>query len=133
MWQVVSQLSLPEQRLNKPRHLWSVVPGNAADVYAAGTPCALREAAGCAEVATQRGRTAFLANLVGNKAQRPEWIALAPDWLFGRGCLSHVKCARTRLPYQEGFHLRKAITCEEGCGQAQVTPSVALMICPHAV
>ena len=45
----------------------------------------------------QRAKAAFLAQLVRPAARpnapagREERIALAPDWLFGRGCLTHVR------------------------------------------
>ena len=92
MRQVVSDLSIAEPG-SKGRGAWSIVPGSGAPVYRAGDECVLGEAGACARVAEARSRTAFLAQLVkprrtGGRAER---IALAPDWLFGRGCLVAVR------------------------------------------
>ena len=77
--------------------------------------CALRDARACTAVAAERSRTPFLAQVVmprgggsdgsagrhgASPAQtnaRAERIALAPDWLFGRGCLVHVRSPLTLL------------------------------------
>ena len=56
-------------------------------------------------MAAERARTAFLGQLVRPRraahaaaaAPRAERVALAPDWLFGRGCLSHVRDPRGLL------------------------------------
>lgn len=92
---MVSRLSIPDRAASKPRNKWTVVPGSAAEVYAhdeRGERCALRDRARCAEVRRERRRTAFLAQLVSaGTAATADRIALAPDWLFGRGCLSHVR------------------------------------------
>ena len=115
---IVGDLSAAEP--GKPTRQWTVVPGSAAAVYdglgashpaAAVASCALRDAAACARVQSERSQTAFLAQLVrprrpGSRArqqqqqqqeeeqeeeERPDRIALAPDWLFGRGCLLTVR------------------------------------------
>ena len=90
----------------KPSRRWTVVPGGAAQVYppeaSVATACALRERAACARVQAERSRTAFLAQTVAHpealrrqqqsRTHQPfDRIALAPDWLFGRGCLLAVR------------------------------------------
>jgi hypothetical protein len=92
MREVVSSLSVAEPAARKSARAWMVVPGSAAPVYAASA-CALRDTRACQAVASQRARTAFLAQLVQphRGRGRAERIALAPDWLFGRGCLLHVR------------------------------------------
>jgi len=77
---------------------WAVVPGDAAPVYAAGSgSCALGGARACEQVAEERRKTAFLSQTVqprpaagASRAPVAERVALAPDWLFGRGCLTHI-------------------------------------------
>ena len=101
MREVVHDLALPDRAATppKPAQSWSVVPGSAAALYPAGVECALRNAAACAAVGRQRAASAFLSQLVrppmpvnrGASTPREERIALAPDWLFGRGCLTHVR------------------------------------------
>ena len=98
MREVVHELALPDRAATppKPAQSWSVVPGSAAALYPPGAGCALRNAAACAAVARQRAASAFLVQLVrpampvnrGASPPREERIALAPDWLFGRGCLT---------------------------------------------
>ena len=101
MREVVHDLALPDRAATppKPAQSWSVVPGSAAALYPLGVQCALRNAAACAAVGRQRAASAFLSQLVrpsmpvnkGASMPREERIALAPDWLFGRGCLTHVR------------------------------------------
>ena len=101
MRELVHDLALPDRAATppKPAQSWSVVPGSAAALYPPGVECALRNAAACAAVGRQRAASAFLSQLVrpampvnrGASRPREERIALAPDWLFGRGCLSHVR------------------------------------------
>lgn len=108
---VVAELSVSEPGAGKSARGWAVVPGSAAPVYAGSgssasggaAGCALGDARACEAVAAERARSAFLAQLVrpphraGAAAGRTERIALAPDWLFGRGCLLHVREPRALL------------------------------------
>lgn len=111
MRRVVNELAVPDPHAlpPKPAAAWSVVDGGSAPHYADGAGCALPTAAACAAVHEARGRTAFLAQLVrarpfggadgggGDGSLKDERIALAPDWLFGRGCLTHVRHPRALL------------------------------------
>ena len=109
MREVVHGLALADRAATppKPAQSWSVVPSSAAAIYPPGAECALRHAVACAAVNAHRAATAFLSQLVrpavpsgvhahamghaGASMPREERIALAPDWLFGRGCLTHVR------------------------------------------
>lgn len=110
MREEANSLAVKDERAHprKGRGQWSVVPGDAASAYPAGRArCALPGGAalshaeresGCDRVAAQRARSAFLVQLVRPRhvhgesgALRDERIALAPDWLFGRGCLTQVE------------------------------------------
>ena len=94
MRRLVEQLSVGEP--GKPSRAWSIVPGGAAGIYPRGA-----EGTASPTVVAERTKTAFLAQVVvppGRRAgKRPERIALAPDWLFGRGCLVHVRAPLTLL------------------------------------
>ena len=81
----------------KAKGQWLVVPGGAAAAYVEGHGCALGAPRECAAVAAARARGDFAYQLVAPRAaarrgvRLAERVALAPDWLFGRGCLTHVR------------------------------------------
>jgi len=98
MRSVVNDLAVSDSRFSpaKPAGSWAVLPGTAGDTYGPDSTCALGSAASCAQVAAERRKTAFLVQSVRpNRPQgvpaRVERVALAPDWLFGRGCLTHLR------------------------------------------
>lgn len=107
MRSVVNDLAVVDQRFNPPKKrpdMWAVVPGSARPHYPEGTLCAADDAAVCARIAAERQKTAFLVQTVRPAAppglspmevkalgRRDEHVALAPDWMFGRGCLTHVR------------------------------------------
>ncbi|EOD24512.1 hypothetical protein EMIHUDRAFT_315431 [Emiliania huxleyi CCMP1516] len=111
MRDTVSALSVPLPDRSKPRDKWLVVAGDKHPTfYAAGThKCTL---AGmlrpvCKKQYKERAKAAHLVQYVapppdptsiGPSVARAERIALAPDWLFGRGCLTHVRSPRARAP-----------------------------------
>jgi hypothetical protein len=110
MRDTVSALSVPLPDRSKPRDKWLVVAGDKHPTfYAAGThKCTL---AGmlrpvCKKQYKERAKAAHLVQYVapppdptsiGPSVARAERIALAPDWLFGRGCLTHVRSPRVLL------------------------------------
>uniref|UniRef100_A0A7S3TJN7 Nucleotide-diphospho-sugar transferase domain-containing protein n=1 Tax=Emiliania huxleyi TaxID=2903 RepID=A0A7S3TJN7_EMIHU len=110
MRDTVSALSVPLPDRSKPRDKWLVVAGDKHPTfYAAGThKCTL---AGmlrpvCKKQYKERAKAAHLVQYVapppdptsiGPSVVRAERIALAPDWLFGRGCLTHVRSPRVLL------------------------------------
>lgn len=99
MREVTASLSVADDAVvpRKPPQMWATIPGDAGEVYSKEHSCALRDAGLCEQVRRERRRTAFLSQLVIPKSSATgskrvaERIALAPDWLFGRGCLTHVK------------------------------------------
>ncbi|KAL1527736.1 hypothetical protein AB1Y20_009121 [Prymnesium parvum] len=98
MREVANSLAIADDAVvpRKPPSMWATIPGSAAEVYGGGATCALREEGLCARVREERRKTAFLAQLVRPRRPRDgravaERIALAPDWLFGRGCLTHMR------------------------------------------
>ena len=146
---IVGELSVSEP--GKPARSWTAVPGDAADVYpadianggAAGAAraCALRDPTACARVHAERAKTPFLAQLVNRRASphlRPERIALAPDWLFGRGCLLHVRAPLTLLRHIEPMTPISQTRCEVAptrALQAQPAPGPAagFLVATHFV
>lgn len=108
MRSVVNDLAVPDDRFvpRKAASEWAVVPGLAGATYPRGVACALGEAAACERVAAERRKTAFLVQSVRpqvgrdgtapslQRSLRIEHVALAPDWLFGRGCLTHLRAPK---------------------------------------
>ena len=109
MRSVVNDLAVPDAQSFEPRKSqndWAIVPGLAGQTYAAGHECALADPVLCARIAVERRKTAFLVQSVrpqlGRDGTAPslgphlktERVALAPDWLFGRGCLTHLRAPR---------------------------------------
>ena len=108
MRSVVNDLAVADPRYSPPKRSneWAVIPGTAGDVYDPRTPCALGDTDACATVKAERRRTAFLVQTVrppagsfgGGASSAPgEFVALAPDWLFGRGCLTHLRAPMALL------------------------------------
>ena len=98
MRSVANDIAIADRTAHPAKSLtqWSVVPSRAAAAYPKGSRCARERKAECAAVAKARDRSEFLVQLVrpprgGGASPRDERIALAPDWLFGRGCLTHVR------------------------------------------
>ena len=102
MRSVVNDLAVADKRFHPPKRRpdhWAIIPGSAlGEAYVAGSKCALGSSSLCERVAAERQRTAFLVQTVrpaawppSSVAKREEYVALAPDWLFGRGCLTHVR------------------------------------------
>lgn len=99
MRSVVNDLAVADRRFHpfKPAHQWAAIPGTAGETYVAGSSCALGDVGLCARVASERHKTAFLVQSVrppsthARSERRDELVALAPDWLFGRGCLTHLR------------------------------------------
>ena len=126
MRSVVNDLAVADRRFFPPKRpdQWAVVPGDAGETYAAGSSCALTSPAACAAVAAERRKTAFLVQTVRSpagpgaaprRADGDELVALAPDWLFGRGCLTHL-----RAPLEL---LKQAHAAEAASGQCAAPPS----------
>lgn len=146
MRSVVERLSISEP--GKPARSWTVVPGAAAEVYSAGgvsTTC-MRDNGRCNAVASERARTAFLAQLVrpppttmvGAPAPRAERIALAPDWLFGRGCLLHVREPLALLEMAGTGASARRTQCVLPPTEAKLTmpapgPAAGLLVATHFV
>eukprot|EP00966_Prymnesium_polylepis_P183781 4259906-Prymnesium_polylepis.1 len=99
MREVANTLAVADDAVvpRKPAQMWATIPGSAGEVYDEPTDCALGDAKLCAQVRAERRKTAFLSQLVmprrqsGGQRRVAERIALAPDWLFGRGCLTHMR------------------------------------------
>ena len=192
MREVANSLAVPDDNVvpRKPAEMWSLIPGEAAEIYETPLACALRDDNLCSTVRTERRRTAFLVQLVrprrstpprcavpllvqvedavglggahvrcdvdGNRRQFPmaftqrlpiaflafiprrdERIALAPDWFFGRGCLSHMRAPLEFLKLARPDH-GDAATCRAQptlLGQAQLAPGPAagLLVATHFV
>ena len=147
MREVVHSLAQPDARATppKPPQQWSVVPCAAAPLYAEGHTCALRDPAACAAVERQRQKAAFLAQLVRPEPSRSpqappplaERVALAPDWLFGRGCLTHVRRPVELLRRIEA-HLTAETSCQapplqRGFSTPAPGPAGGLLVATHFV
>ncbi|KAL3928961.1 MAG: hypothetical protein SGPRY_002167 [Prymnesium sp.] len=143
MRRVVDELAVSES--NKPRHLWSIVPGTAAAIYAEeGASCPLNSDADCTRVRVERSRTAFLATVVrprhptiGDRAARLERVALAPDWLFGRGCLTHVRkpvdILHSAMPGAERSTTCQMAPSQPGRAMGAPGPSAGMLVATHFV
>ena len=144
---VVSELSVQDvlSQPRKPKHAWTVVPGGAEEVYAGAgqglsSSCALQDPIACARVAAERSKTAFLAQIVkpSQAGGRAERIALAPDWLFGRGCLVHVRAPLALLHHATPNEPPSSTVCRNpptGWKRAPPAPGPAagLLVATHFV
>ena len=139
MRDVLNELSVAHQR--KPKGRWLLVDGGSADVYGGGdASCALADAGKCAAVRATRATTPFLAQRVQVRGgAAAESVALAPDWLFGRGCLTHVKL-RSALDMLEAARpgATSKTTCEMppgGAARAMTAPgaSPGVLVAVHFV
>jgi hypothetical protein len=145
MRSVVNDLAVSDNRFvpRKQAREWAVIPGSAGEAYMAGATCALEDAARCADVAAERRKTAFLVQSVRpparslGKDKRDELVALAPDWFFGRGCLTQL-----RAPLEVLRLARSRAATEGACSAAQTQlgraplapgPSSGILVATHFV
>jgi len=144
---VVDELAVADPAVRKPRHRWNLVPGSAAPVYSAGVPCGLRDESKCPAVAQERSLTAFLSQRVRPPVSRlitsplaggqEERIALAPDWLFGRGCLTHVRDPLSLLRAARP-HFDQSTQCVQPPGESGLSmpapgPAAGFLVATHFV
>lgn len=130
----------------KPRRRWSIVhpsglseyhsrcvdPGDAMGGAAAGLCVRAPRRA-----SRLRGGTPFLAQVVrprggGGRAER---IALAPDWLFGRGCLTHVAKPRQLAAWarRHGGKAQHECAARGGGVSPAPGPAAGLLVATHFV
>ena len=145
MRNVVNEIAVADRAAvpPKPQGHWSVVPVGSAAVYPAGTPCALRDAAACEAIAAARARSAFLVQSVRPpRSTAPpgggtlERVALAPDWLFGRGCLTHVRAPENLLAAagaDAGGASCRAPERTPGLATLAPGPSAGMLVATHFV
>ena len=69
---------------------WTAAATDAASIYGPRNPCSHQGR--CEQVVTARSRSAFLWNAV-----RSARVALAPDWMFGRGCVTRTRVGASFL------------------------------------
>ena len=137
MRDVLNELSVAHQR--KPKGRWLLVDGGSADVYGGGdASCALADAGKCAAVRATRATTPFLAQRVQVRGgAAAESVALAPDWLFGRGCLVHVRAPLALLRAADATPRPGQTRCTmppSGARQAQPAPGApGLLVATHFV
>mmetsp|Transcript_26202 Transcript_26202/g.72171 ORF Transcript_26202/g.72171 Transcript_26202/m.72171 type:complete len:372 (+) Transcript_26202:328-1443(+) len=147
MRRVVNELAVEDARSHPPKKAveWSVIDGGSAAHYAVGSTCILSSQSSCEGVHAQRNRTAFLAQLVKPRlrplsrdalAGRAERIALAPDWLFGRGCLTHVRrpmaLLQAALPKHEWRDAQRS-ACVPGAVQPAPGAAGGILVATHFV
>ena len=143
MRDVLNDLAVPtEQPESKPRSRWLVVPGSAASVYPPGVSCALDSVPACDAVGAEREKASFLIQYAAPKPyrtgeRRVEQVALAPDWFFGRGCLTHVRQPKTLID-----RANPGISRQTSCVSPPLTkgktmlapgPSAGLLVATHFV
>jgi len=139
---MVDELAVAEPALGKGTRQWLVVPGSAAPVYVEGRTCALLSDRACAEVAVTRRLADFAYQVV--EPARPhagvsvaEKVALAPDWFFGRGCLTHVRSPQALLEAVRPRASKSAMCEMPPTGERQAMPAPAsakgILVATHFV
>ena len=104
----------------------------------------LQERGACAAVAAERAKTAFVVQAVqppkaaGGALRTTERLALAPDWLFGRGCLTHVRHPAALMRAARGAAAKEASTCTLPPGSGRLAmpapgPAAGLLVATHFV
>ena len=144
---VVNELAVPDAHFfpHKSADRWAVLPGSTQAIYTEGQACALESPSLCARVAAERSKTAFLVQSVrphrrpGIDANelRDERVALAPDWLFGRGCLTHLRepIKLLKQAHSPAVDAGQCTTMPTRLGAAPLAPGPAagLLVATHFV
>ena len=143
MRQLVDELAVPDDELQKRSRGWVVMRGDAGAVYGGADSCALRADGACASVAAERAKTPFLVQTVRprarpNGAPTAERVALAPDWLFGRGCLTHVRQPAKLMRAARGVEAERATRCRQPPDTGRLAmpapgPAAGLLVATHFV
>jgi len=144
MRKAVDELAAPDSASlpPKPASHWAVVSGASAHPYPAGVTCSLADQGGCGAVLEARRKTAFLVQLVRPRRplaglRRDERIALAPDWLFGRGCLTHVRrplsLLRAALPSWGAQDEQQRASCTPTAAQPAPGAAAGVLVATHFV
>ena len=137
------------QQQQQPTHA-AAHTSAADDPSAAARPsagCALRDASACARVQAERARTPFLAQIVRapfsftsppRPIPKPDRIALAPDWLFGRGCLLAVRSPLSLLARLDTTTPVRDTKCvvppaEARLAQPAPGPAAGILVATHFV
>ena len=144
MRNLADELSVADPGLGKRDRRWVAMSCGAAPVYGGADTCALQERGACAAVAAERAKTAFVVQAVqppkaaGGAPRTTERLALAPDWLFGRGCLTHVRHPAALMRAARGAAAKEATTCTLPPGSGRLAmpapgPAAGLLVATHFV
>ena len=150
MRSVVNDLAVADRRFSPPKRAndWAMVAGAAGDAYSTGATCALGSPETCALIAAERSKTAFLVQTVRppnarinsvaeGPATRDEFVALAPDWLFGRGCLTHLRAPLELLKLADAPEAKRgqcaAPRTELGSVPLAPGPASGILVATHFV
>ena len=144
MRNLADELSVADPGLGKRDRRWVAMSCGAAPIYGGADTCALQERGACAAVAAERSKTAFVVQAVqppkaaGGALRTTERLALAPDWLFGRGCLTHVRHPAALMRAARGAAAKEASTCTLPPGSGRLAmpapgPAAGLLVATHFV